>query len=203
MGRDKALLETARAPGGAEPGTIPLWQRQGAVLAQAGAEEIFLSARPEQVWVQTAMSTAAGAVGGAFTALVPDATPDCGPLAGIVAALERAAHPHLAVLAIDLPRMVPAWFALLRPKCAPGVGAVGRRTDPDPATGKVFYEPLAAFYPRELLPLAGAALARGEYSLQRLLATAVAQGFMRAHDLTTAESALFENWNEPAAGARG
>jgi molybdopterin-guanine dinucleotide biosynthesis protein A len=97
------------------------------------------------------------------------------------------------VLAIDLPRIEEAWFATLRALCAPGVGAVGcRETD-----GK-FFEPLAAIYPRELMPLAWSALARGELSLQRLLGRAVGQGLMRAHAITAAEAPHFENWNEPA-----
>src|SRR5262245_39904348 len=87
MGRDKALLELDG---------VPLWERQRALLAAVGAAEIFLSARPEQVWVRDARG---------FTAVVHDTLPNCGPIAGITAALERASHPHLAVLAIDLPRM--------------------------------------------------------------------------------------------------
>ena len=47
MGRDKALLACDGAP---------LWRRQRDLLAQAGAAEILLSARPEQTW-------AAGAAG--------------------------------------------------------------------------------------------------------------------------------------------
>ena len=171
MGRDKALLEIDR---------VPLWQHQRATLVHAGAAEIFLSARPDQAWTPTAAPH--------FAAVVHDRFPNCGPLAGITAALERAAHPHLAVLAIDLPRIDAGWFATLRTACAPGVGAVGRRGE--------FFEPLAAIYPRELMPFARAALARGELSLQRLLAVAVAQRLLLVHEITPAEAARFENWNE-------
>lgn len=170
MGRDKALLEIDGAP---------LWSRQRDVFARAGAAEIFLSARPEQEWTRRTTG---------FTALLHDAFPNSGPLAGLTAGLERASHPHLAVLAIDLPRMDAAWFATLFADCAPGVGAVGRRGE--------FFEPLAAIYPRELMPLAQAALARGELSLQSLLAAAVAQGLMRPREITYADAPLFENWNE-------
>ena len=41
MGIDKALIEVSGRP---------LWSRQRDVLADAGAAEIFLSARPEQRW---------------------------------------------------------------------------------------------------------------------------------------------------------
>lgn len=173
MGRDKALLEI---------GGRPLWQRQREVLAELGATEIFLSARPEQPWAQ-------GAAG--FDAVLHDALPHSGPLAGITAALERATHPHVAVLAIDLPRLSAGWFAGLWTRCAPGVGVVGRQGD--------FFEPLAAIYPREIKWLAWEALAGGELSLQKLLTAALAQGLMRAQEIAPAEARQFENWNDAAA----
>ena len=171
MGRDKALLEIAG---------VPLWRRQREVLGRAGAAEIFVSARADQAWA-------------AAENVVRDAVPDGGPLGGIAAALERAAHPHLAVLAVDLPRMEPAWFAALLADCAPAAGAVGRH-----GGDGGFFEPLAAVYPRALLPFAAAALARGEFSLQRLLTAAVAQRLMRVREIGPAEAAMLANWNEPA-----
>jgi molybdopterin-guanine dinucleotide biosynthesis protein A len=180
MGRDKALL----AIGGA-----PLWRRQRAVLAAAGAAGIFLSAREEQPWAGEA------ATAGEFARVVTDPMVDAGPLAGIVAALEAATAPHLAVLAVDLPRMEAAWFARLAAQCAPGVGAVGRRGERE-----IFFEPLAAIYPREILPAARAALGRGQFSLQRLIAAAVAAGLMRAVEVPAGEAGLFQNWNEPERG---
>ena len=171
MGRDKALLEVAGAP---------LWSHQREVLARAGAAEIFLSVRPEQEW--------AGRTAG-FTAHLYDALSTGGPMVGITAALERAVHPHVAVLAIDLPRLPAGWFGSLLAECAPDVGCVGRRGE--------FFEPLAAVYPRELKWLLWEALARGEFSLQRLLAAAVAQGRMRVREIGAAEAGWFENWNSP------
>ena len=170
MGRDKALLEI---------GGVAQWCRQRDVLAAAGAVEIFLSARPEQEWARAAAG---------FTAVVHDALESGGPMVGVAAGLERATHPWLAVLAIDLPAMRPAWFATLLREVAPGVGVVGRRGE--------FFEPLAAIYPGELRWLAWEALARGDLSLQRLLAAAVAQGLMRVHEIAPAEAARFENWND-------
>lgn len=172
MGREKALLLEADGR--------TWWERQRDVLTHAGAAEIFLSARPDQSWARAAAG---------FGAVVGDAVKDGGPLGGIVAALERATQPHLAVLAVDLPRMEPAWFDTLRADCAAGVGAVGRRGG--------FFEPLAAIYPREFLPLAHDACARGEFSLQRLLADATRRGLLHAREITAAESAMFENRNEP------
>ena len=111
----------------------------------------------------------------------------------MTAAIERAAPAAVAVLAVDLPRMVPEWFALLAAECGPAGGAVGRN-------GAGFFEPLAAIYPTEIKWLAWEALARGDNSLQHLLSAAVAQGLMRVHDITADEATWFENWNEPAAG---
>jgi molybdopterin-guanine dinucleotide biosynthesis protein A len=173
MRRDKALLEL---------GGRPLWQRQREVLARAGARQIFLSARLDQAWADT---------GEGFSGIVRDASPDSGPLGGIVAALERCTQSHLAVLAVDLPQMEPVWFAALLGECAPGRGAVGR-------SGK-WFEPLAAVYPRELLPLARAALERRELSLQKLLAAAIEQKLLGVREISAAEAPLFTNWNEPAA----
>jgi len=172
MGTDKALLP---APAGG-----PLWQRQRDVLAKAGAVEIFLSVRPDQAWARPAEG---------FSARLYDAQPDCGPLIGLTAGLERAVHPHLAVLAIDLPRLDAEWFALLRAECAPGIGAVGRRD------GR--FEPLAAIYPREIMPRAWERIARAEYALQPLLAEAEAAGLLQVREISPDEADGFENWNGP------
>lgn len=169
MGTDKALLSSQGRT---------LWQRQVEVLRAAGAREIFLSARPEQEWVPRNMM------------VVRDAVPDAGPLAGIAAALAICSEGHLAVLAVDLPKMHPAWFAQLLANCAPGIGVVGRRNG--------FYEPLAAIYPRELLPAAEAALARGEFALQGFI-TAAGSSIVPV-EITPAETAWFENWNERGFG---
>ena len=165
MGRDKALLPWAGEP---------LWQRQWALLAAAGADDRWLSARPDQTWVPPDLPA------------VHDAVTHAGPLAGIAAALERMHGTHLMVLAVDLPQMDVAWFERLRARCAPGVGAVGRRDG--------WFEPLAAIYPRELARPAVAALIRGEYALQRFL---VAAGpAMTAVDIGDDETGWFANWNE-------
>src|SRR5215213_2869238 len=155
MGRDKALLEIDG---------VPMWRRQLDLLQEIGAAEIFLSARPEQPWVRDAMAA------GGFAAVLRDAMPSAGPLCGITAAIERASHSHVAVLAIDLPKMAAEWLGRLLAECAPAIGAVGRRGE--------FFEPLAAIYPREIMPLAWSALSAGRYALQPLLAETVGQGLM-------------------------
>jgi molybdopterin-guanine dinucleotide biosynthesis protein A len=171
MGRDKALLEVDG---------VPLWQRQRDVLLMAGAKEIFLSARPDQAWARSVSG---------FTAVLHDALPGCGPLVGITAGIERASHPVLAVLAVDLAAMSYAWFKGLLAQASPACGMVGRRGD--------FYEPLAAVYPREIKWLAWEALAKGEYALQPLIARAVNDGLLHERAIATGDEARFVNWNRP------
>ena len=170
MGRDKALLETE--------GRL-LWERQRDLLVETGAAEIFLSARPDQEWAKRAPG---------FKAVLHDGNPGCGPLTGITAALERSSTSHVIVLAIDLPRMTTYWFEGLTSGCAAGCGAVGRRGD--------FFEPLAAIYPREFLPLAWEAIAGARYGLQPLLTASVDSGGMNVTEISEAEAAWFENWND-------
>jgi molybdopterin-guanine dinucleotide biosynthesis protein A len=211
MGRDKALLE---APEGGL-----MWERQRDVLAAAGAREIFLSARPEQAWARAAVARAratraegersgrgesVGEGGGiAVAGVLHDALPDCGPLVGITAALERAVTAtHVAVLAVDLPRLAAAWLVRLREASGSGVGAVGRRAGsaagggPGSAGDGGFFEPLAAIYPREMMWLAWEALAAGDYALQRLVARATEAGLLRTIEIGAAELDWFANWNE-------
>lgn len=145
--------------------------------------EVFLSVREEQVWRIEAEG---------FDGQLLDAIEVGGPIIGVTAGLKRAAHGHLAVLAIDLPQMDAAWFSSLWAECGDGVGCVGRRSG-----GGLFFEPLAAIYPKALLLPAREALVRGEFSLQRFVAAAVAEGKMRVREITHVEIPLFENWNEP------
>lgn len=174
MGRDKALLRVREQP---------LWRRQRDILRAAGACELLLSARPGQGWAQRA---------GGFAAIVRDPVPDGGPLAGIVAALEAATYERVAVLAIDLPRLPARWLAELAASVTENRGGVGCR-------GRIF-EPLAAVYPRKMLPLARTALARGDRALQPLLHAAVAAGLLRVRRITAAEAPWFLNLNTPETG---
>ena len=171
MGTEKALLPTADGR--------RLWERQRDVLKDAGAAEIFISARPDQIWARNAAG---------ISAVVHDAEPDCGPLAGICAALGRARESHLAVLAVDLPEMTPEWFEALKARCVAGCGVVGRRGS--------FFEPLAAIYPREIFPRVQAAFAKKELSLQTMLTGAMRDGSMRERAIAAEEMTWFRNWND-------
>ena len=178
MGSDKALIEHPSEGG-------PTWRRQRDVLRAAGAVEILLSARDDQMWLPRTDG---------FAAILFDGVSVGGAIIGVTAGLERASHSHLAVLAIDLPGMNAEWFRELRAECAPGVGVVGRRGD--------FFEPLAAIYPKELMMDGWEALVRGDFSLQRFVATAVAAGRMRVREISAADAGQFEKWNVPGDARR-
>jgi len=168
MGRDKARLRLAG---------VPLWRRQLRVLQDAGAAPVLLVQRAGQ------RPPARGVL------VVNDRIPGAGPLAGLHAALAATDARWLAVLAVDMPAIDPAWFAWLRTFCRPGVGAAARH-----AGGS---EPLAAIYPREALAVVSARLARGERSLQGLV-TVLARGRrLRLVPLPPAERWRVANWNSP------
>ena len=169
MGRDKALIEIS-------PGRT-LWERQWALLSEVGADEKFLSVRSDQAWAPES------------TAKIFDAMPGLGPFGGLAAALAKCRHPHLLVLAVDLPMMTADWLRemLEQRKSARGVVPVLHGN----------FEPLAAIYSREIMPLLPKAISEKEFSLQRLLAKAASIGLMAEMQVASEHEAFFANWNEP------
>ena len=168
MGHDKALLPL--------PEGRRLWERQLAVLRALEPAELFIS----------------GPLRAGFPADVPllaDDVPDLGPLAGIVAALQAMRSPRLVVLAVDLPAMTAGFLAALLDE-QPAVGVVPRMDDG-------FFEPLAAIYPREALPLAKIRLRGEDRALQSFVRSLVEHGLATAHSVTGAAVGFFANWNEP------
>ena len=169
MGRDKA---------GVLIGGQPLWQRQLATLRALHPHELFISGKPD------------GPYADARVEILPDHFPGLGPLAGLEAALRRASHPLVLVLAIDLPAMTANFLSgLIRQAAASATGCVPREDR--------WFEPLAAVYPRACLPLAEACLREADHSMQRFAQLAVEQGFVRICELVEAERPLFRNVNEP------
>jgi molybdopterin-guanine dinucleotide biosynthesis protein A len=89
---------------------------------------------------------------------VPDALPDSGPLGGLVAGLEAATHPHVAVVAADMPFASPAVLRLLASRIGGHDAAV-------PASEQGT-EPLHAVYARSALGSFEAALRAGRLSVR-------------------------------------
>jgi molybdopterin-guanine dinucleotide biosynthesis protein A len=168
MGTDKALL--------AWDGRR-LLDRQLDLLRAVGPAELLISGRP-------GIDYAAAGVRVVF-----DAVADQGPLGGLAAVLEAITTPHVLLLAVDLPAMTSGFLQRLLRQRAPGIGAVPRS-----ASG---WEPLAAVYPREILPLVRKHLGRGERAMHRLIETGIAAGLLLASPLAPEDSGVFMNVNTP------
>ncbi len=89
---------------------------------------------------------------------VADALPDSGPLGGLVAGLEAASHPHVAVVAADMPFASPALLRLL-------ASLVGGHDAAVPVSPDGI-EPLHAVYSRSALGSFEEALREGRLALR-------------------------------------
>lgn len=165
MGQDKASLAYL---GGR------LWEHQIRTLQNAGAAEILISGPLDGVYQNSGYR------------IVPDEYPERGPIEGLRCTLIQATYGHVLLLAIDLPRMSAEYLTALWSKCLPGCGVVAR----DRA-----YEPLAAFYPREILQLLEKHICTKEYSFQKLIAAAELLGVMTPCVIAENDLDLFSNWN--------
>jgi len=160
-----------------EVGGVPLWQRQLQVLRELLPAEIFISASHRSEWASLGHE------------VIADLQDDIGPLAGLVASLHRSAHPLLLALAVDLPNMSADYLRGLLQLCAHGRGVV--------ATGLHGFEPLAAVYPKESLPLAESFVCAERFSLQDFAAHCVAGGLLIERAISPSDEPLFLNVNTP------
>jgi molybdopterin-guanine dinucleotide biosynthesis protein A len=167
LGSDKAELRLKGEP---------LWQRQLDVLRKAGASRVVLVRRPGQ----------AAPPG---VECWRDGTEGAGPLRGLRAALAPRLAPWVAVLAVDMPGINPAWFRWLGKFCGPGIGAM--------ACHPGAYEPLAAIYPAEALEAVESHLAGEDQSLQSLAWDLASAGRMILRPVTKAAAARLTSINTP------
>lgn len=116
---------------------------------------------------------------------IADAKPECGPLGGLTSALGRCSAPLLFALAVDLPRLTSDYLRGLLAASSETQGVVPRG------------QPLAAVYPRVVLPLAQDYLARGNYSMQRFAADCAERGLVRQIEISAEDEPLFLNLNTP------
>lgn len=170
MGEDKALI---RDPASGQF----LWRRQLSVLQELKPEKIYWSgfARPE-IFTDVEM--------------VKDTISNAGPLGGIHACLNNLRSDLLIVLAIDLPQMTSAFIKKMVESCARDYGVVMKRG--------LYYEPLAAVYPKALVALAQTHLDQKRFALQDLLMEAETEGLVRSILLREEELPLFKNVNSPS-----
>lgn len=166
MGRNKARLVVDGDP---------LWCRQMRVLREAGASSVRLVQAPGQRALTRGV--------------LRDNVRNAGPLAGLHAALQATRVTHLAVVAVDMPRIDAGWFTWLAKHCTLSRGAIVRV-----AHG---YEPLAAIYPRAALAEVEARLSRGEFSLQEFVQALVRKKQMKTLRLPATDQRKISNWNTP------
>jgi molybdopterin-guanine dinucleotide biosynthesis protein A len=167
MGRNKARLVVDGEP---------LWRRQMRVLREAGAAPVRLVQAPGQRALTRGV--------------LRDSVRGAGPLAGLHTALRATRGTHLAVLAVDMPRIDAAWFTWLARHCTPDRGAIVRTPRG--------YEPLAAIYPQPAIAAVETRLARGRFSLQELVRVLVRRKQLRILRLPAAGREQVANWNTPA-----
>lgn len=173
MGRDKA---------GVLVDGQPLWQRQLSTLRELHPPELLISGKAD------------GPYAGCGIEIVADLTPGRGPLSGLEASLQRASHPLVLVLAIDLPSMTATFLSRF-------IGSISGSDDSAQGCVPCFdewFEPLAAVYPRRCLPLVQECLRGDDFSMQAFVRRSLASGLVRALNLTAREAPLFRNVNTPA-----
>ncbi len=169
MGTDKAFL-----PFGDES----LIERQLGCLGETGAAEVLISGRVGVDYSRFGLT------------VVHDELPDSGPLGGLAAVLKAATFEKILVLAVDMPAMTSAMLMKIISMCEKNMGCV-----PIDERG---FEPLAAAYSKQLLPLAEEMLASGRYSMRGFVKEAVGRGRLRTLQLEAAEQIHFVNCNRPS-----
>jgi molybdopterin-guanine dinucleotide biosynthesis protein A len=168
MQRDKAFLPCR--------GTT-LLARQVALVRELAPAEIFISGRADADY---------GALG---LPVLLDRFTDLGPLAGVELALGEAHSPLLLVLAVDLPDMTADFLRRLAARCHAGTGVVPRT--------RQGIEPLAAFYPTSMQPIAAAMLREERAAMTEFVRRGVEAGLVNEWACSPADEAWFQNWNGP------
>ena len=170
MGADKAFLDWHGRP---------LWEVQLAKLRAAGAAEILVCGRREQVFS-----------GDGFR-LIPDRKEHLGPLSGLANALREASHDSVLILAVDMPFITTGLLGeLVKMQTAfPGQGVIPIRADR--------FEPLAAVFPKSAVALAESRLAGTDRSLQGFCRGAESAGLVRRWVVPPEDESLFQSVNSP------
>lgn len=161
MGRDKAFLEI---------GGVPLWQRQAALLRDAGAGEILISANASQDFPGEEM--------------VRDESAGSGPLAGLAACLHRCQNDHLLAIAVDMPNLSVEFLRPLFDCQRPLVFQ---------EHGSRFFEPFPGIYPKSAAAIADRRLRDDDLSLQDFIREIDPE----VRVITPEMRPFFQNWNTP------
>jgi molybdopterin-guanine dinucleotide biosynthesis protein A len=169
MGTDKAFLRI---------GNELLIERQLRCLRETGAEELLISGR-------------AGVNYSPFCVrVIYDGQSHAGPLAGLASILKSASSDMVLVLAVDLPEMNSTMLKKILSATTEESGCV-----PVDAEG---FQPLAATYPRRLLPLAERHLAASRLSMREFVQASIETGLLLPLPIDPSENICFTNWNQPS-----
>ncbi len=171
MGCDKAWLTWEGRP---------LILRQIDLAREAGAREVFVSGRRNVDYSCTGVE------------VLLDREEGLGPMSGLERGLEASSEHLLLVLAVDLPRLGAAILRQLAGACRPGMGVVPVLDDRP--------QPVAAFYPRALLPRVREHRLSRRLSMRGLVQTGIDLGMLAWAPLRPEFAGQFRNWNTPSAG---
>jgi molybdopterin-guanine dinucleotide biosynthesis protein A len=173
MGTDKAMVEIDG---------VPLWNRQLGLLASLEPAEVVVSGPRRPGFPATLRN-------------LEDEGPSRGPLTGLATALRAARALDVMVLAIDLPDMSADFLTLLRAHASRGRGVVPFLSES--TTRDKLYEPLAAIYPVECLPLAVRQLAGTDWSMQNFVRAGMSAGLLTGYEIGAETMRQFRNLNAP------
>ena len=167
MGTDKAFLPYRGKP---------LYKHQLDLLRHFGPAQVMLSGRRGVAYPGAAE-------------IVVDAPGSSGPVAGLSAALKNCRHPHLLVLAVDMPKVSSDLIEELLARRKPACGVIPYIGE-DP-------EPLLALYPREALGLAHQQLHQNRLKARDFARACEQSGLVKRFSCSNAQRPNFENWNQP------
>jgi molybdenum cofactor guanylyltransferase len=171
MGRDKAYLEVNW-----QGVSVPLWERQLAVLQSLAPEEIVISGPRKEGYP-------------ASIAVVADRWTGVGPLGGIATCLSQTRSTLLLVLAIDLPQIMPGFLMKLLAMSEAGRGVVPVQQDR--------FEPLIAVYPGAAIQVALDQLQHEDHVLQHFIDKLLHASLMISYEVELSEQHQLKNWNTP------
>lgn len=169
MGQDKAYLpvEWGRV-------SMPLWERQLAVLQSLAPEKLVISGPRKRGYPES-------------VTVLPDEWSGVGPLGGIATCLRRTAGALLLVLAIDLPEIQPGFLKKILARSEPGCGVVPIHHNR--------FEPLIAIYPVAALEYALDQIRDRDYVLQHFIDKLLKKRLMIYYKVELSERNQLKNWN--------
>jgi molybdenum cofactor guanylyltransferase len=123
---------------------------------------------------------------------VPDLTPDKGPMMGVYSCLRESKTHHHLLLAVDNFNVGPSFFSYLLEKSLAGVHAA------IPFVNNRFYEPLAGYYSKDVMPVMEALFLESNYKLPDLFEMIPVLKLVVQNDFPEFHKDYFKSLNNPA-----